>query len=74
MNGTGAVLAILASAMIVLTGLTALTRSIWRAAQDLRDNKQATTRNTSALDNLGQQMSGRLAAIEGRLSHLEGER
>ena len=71
MTGTGAVLAILASAVIVLGGLTALTRSIWRAAQDLRDNKLATTRNTLALDNLATQMDGRLTAIESRLRRLE---
>lgn len=70
-TGTGAVLAILASAVIVLGGLTALTRAIFRAAVDLRDNKLATTRNTEALDKLAAQMDGRLTAIESRLSALE---
>lgn len=74
MTGGGAVLAILASAVIVLTGLVAVTRAIWRIAQDLRDNKQATTRNTSALDNLATQMNGRLTSIEDRLGRVERAR
>jgi hypothetical protein len=67
----GAVLAALASAVIVLGGLLAMARSVWKAAQDLRDNKQATDRNTRALDSLGTQMDSRLTAIETRLSALE---
>lgn len=72
MNGAGTVLAVLASAVIVLGGLAAVTRAIWRVAQDLRDNKQATQANTQALSNLAKQMDGRLTAIETRLARLEG--
>lgn len=73
MSSASAVVAILASAVIVLGGLSALTRAIWKAAQDLRDNKLATQSNTTALGNLAAQMDGRLTAIESRLSHLEGK-
>lgn len=72
MSEAALVFTVLSSAVIVLGGLAALTRAIWRAAQDLRDNKQATTRNTEALDKLAAQMDGRLTAIEARLSRLEG--
>jgi hypothetical protein len=72
-TGAGAVLAILASAVIVLGGLVAVTRAIWNVAQDLRDNKQATLRNTEALGNLATQMDGRLSNIETRLGRLEGK-
>jgi hypothetical protein len=72
MSSTGAVLAILAAAVIVLTGLAALARAIWKAAQDVRDNRLATVRNTEALKALGDQLGLRMTAIEARLSHLEG--
>ena len=71
MSEAGAVVAILASAVIVLTGVVALTRAIWRVAQDLRDNKNATLANTRAIDNLAGQMNGRISSIEERLSSLE---
>jgi len=71
MSAAGAVLAILASAVIVLTGIIALTRAVWRVAQDLRDNKNATQANTKAVDNLAAQMDGRITLIEKRLSDLE---
>jgi hypothetical protein len=74
MVNTSTVFAILASAVIVLTGVVALTRAVWRVAQDLRDNKTATQANTRALGNLGPQMDGRLTSIEARLSQLEGRR
>jgi hypothetical protein len=72
LNEVATVTAILGSSVIVLGGLAALTRAVFRAAVDLRDNKAATTRNTEALDNLGKQMDGRLTAIETRLGRLEG--
>ena len=71
MSTAGTVLAILASAVIVLGGLTAVTRAIWKVAQDLRDNKNATNANTDALQKLATQMDGRLTAIEQRLASLE---
>lgn len=71
MSAAAGVFAILASAVIVLTGIVALTRAIWRVAQDLRDNKSATQANTKAVDNLAAQMDGRITSIEKRLSDLE---
>jgi hypothetical protein len=70
-SSAAGVLAVLASAVIVLTGIVALTRAIWRVAQDLRDNKAATQANTKAVDNLAAQMDGRITSIEKRLSDLE---
>jgi hypothetical protein len=70
-SGAGSVLAVLASAVIVLSGMAALSRAVWVAAQDLRDNKHATAANTRALDNLAAQLDGRLTAIERRLGRLE---
>lgn len=72
MNEAATVIAILASAVIVLGGLAALVRAIWHVAQDLRDNKRATEENTGALHNLATQMDGRLSSIEQRLGRLEG--
>jgi hypothetical protein len=63
-TGVGAIFALLASAVIVLGGLIALARSVWNAAQDIRDNKTATQANTSALKELRAQIDGRLTAIE----------
>ena len=74
MNEAALVFTILSSAVIVLGGLTAVARGLWKAAQDLRDNKSATQANTVALANLGTQMDGRLTSIEQRLGRLEGGR
>jgi hypothetical protein len=65
------IFAIMASAIVVLGGLVALTRSIWHAAQDIRDNKIATVKNTEAIGELSVNMDGRLTVIESRLSSLE---
>jgi predicted thioesterase len=73
-NEIATVVAIFASSVIVLTGLVAVTRAIWHIAQDLRDNKAATTRNTTALEHLATQMDGRLTSIESRLSRIERNR
>lgn len=63
-TGTGAVLAILASAVVVLTGLVAVSRGLWKVAQDIRDNKRATEANTTALGELSTKMDGRITALE----------
>ena len=64
MSGTALVLTMLASAVIVLGGLVALTRSIWKVAQDIRDNKRATVSNTAAITDLSQKMDGRITSLE----------
>lgn len=71
MAGAGAVLAILASAVVVLTGLITLARAIWKAAQDVRDNKAATVANTRALSEMKTMMDGRIAALDERVYRLE---
>jgi hypothetical protein len=70
-NGTAAAFAILASSVIVLTGLAALTRAIWKAAQDIRDNKRATQENTTALGDLSTRMDGRITLLEQRMALIE---
>lgn len=72
MSATASVLTILASACVVLAGLVTLTRAIWKAAQDLRDNKQATQANTVALDELKTMMDGRIVSLESRMTAVEG--
>lgn len=67
------ILAMLASAVVVFGGLAALTRAIWHAAQDLRDNKQATIKNTEAIADLSTKMDGRITSLEARMNSVEGE-
>lgn len=71
MSAAATVFAILASAVIVLGGLAALTRAIWKAAQDLRDNKTATQANTAAVADLSAKMDGRITSLETRMSDVE---
>jgi len=63
-NTVGAVVAILASAVIVLTGLVAVARGLWKVAIDIRDNKRATEENTTAITDLSTKMDGRITALE----------
>lgn len=71
MGSAEAVTAILASAVIVLGGLVTLTRAIWHAATDLRDNKSATVANTRALGELSTNLDGRIGKLETRVTALE---
>ena len=71
MNNISTVFTILASAIIVCGGMVALTRAIWRAAQDLRDNKRATQANTAAIGDLNNRMDGRIAMLEARMNEME---
>lgn len=71
MSGAEAIFAILASTVVILGGLIALTRAIWMAAQDIRDNKQATMKNTEALAELTTKMDGRISSLEERVAQLE---
>jgi hypothetical protein len=72
--GVGAAVAILASAVIVLGGLAALVRAIWRVAQTLRDNTTATRTLTGKMAELTTSIDGRLDALETRVARLEGRR
>lgn len=71
MDGAGAVLAILASAVIVLGGLGALVRAIWGLAQTIRDNSKATEDLGEKFDQFTPIVNTRLDALEARISALE---
>jgi predicted PurR-regulated permease PerM len=71
-TSASAVFAILASAVIVLGGLVALVRAIWRIAQTLRDNTKATQTLTGKLDSLATSIDGRFDALVERVTRLEG--
>jgi hypothetical protein len=64
------VTATLASAVIVLTGLVALIRSMLRIRDVMRDNTVATQRLTVSMDSL-LRVGGRLEKLERRVSKLE---
>jgi hypothetical protein len=78
-NTAATVVAILASAVVVLGGIAALVRAIWRTATTLRENTLATRTLTAKFDE-HTRMSGtqddkvnaRLAAIERELSEHHG--
>lgn len=71
MSTVAAVVAILASAVIVLGGLVALVRAIWRIAQNLRDNTKATQDLTGQLNSLTTSIDGRFDALVDRVTRLE---
>lgn len=71
MGGPGPVMAILASAVIVLGGLAALVRAIWGLAQTIRDNSKATEDLGRKFDEFTPVIETRLAAIEARVTVLE---
>jgi len=71
-TGTAAtIFAILASAVIVLGGLAALVRAIWKTATTLRDNTTATKALTNRLDGLAQSVDGRIDSLAERIGQLE---
>jgi hypothetical protein len=73
-SGSGAaatIFAILASAVIVLGGLAALVRAIWKTATTLRDNTQATTKLTERLEEYTKAVDGRFDKLSERVRALE---
>lgn len=74
LDQAGTVVAVLASAVIVLGGLAALVRAIWKVAQTLRDNTQATRHLTGKLDDLTTSIDGRFDSLAERVARLEGKR
>lgn len=71
-TGTAAtIFAILASAVIVLGGLAALVRAIWKTATTLRDNTSATQKLTQRLEGLAQSVDGRIDSLAERIGKLE---
>lgn len=74
------VFAILASAVVVLGGIAALIRAIWKTAVTLRDNTTATRElsgrmdeNTKTVDGRFEQLSDRLLHLDDRLGSVERE-
>ena len=67
----GGIFAICASAVVVLGGLIAVTRALWKVAQDIRDNKVATLANTKAVEDLSTKMDARIVSLEIRVASLE---
>jgi hypothetical protein len=61
----------LASAVIVLGGMAALVRSIWRIALTLRDNTQATRDLSGKLSDLTTSIDGRFDRLVERVTRLE---
>lgn len=71
MTGAATVFTILASAVIVVGGLVAVTRALFNVATDIRANKIATEANTSALEKLKDTMDGRISSLEVRMATVE---
>ncbi len=71
MVNAGADLTILASAVIVLTGLAALVRAMLRFRDDVRDNTSATKQLTGRLDDLTTSIDGRFDRLAERVTALE---
>ena len=72
-NTTALVATVLASSVVVFGGLWRLTRAIWRVAQDLRDNKAATVKNTEALAGLSIDMMSRVTNLESWRQRIENQ-
>ena len=62
---------ILGSAVIVLGGLSALVRAIWKVAQTLRDNTVATRSLTGKLEHLAGSVDGRFDELAERVAAIE---
>lgn len=70
MSTLGAIVAILAGAVVVLGGLAALTRALLRVRDVIRDNVRATGANTAALGELKTALNGRLTRLEEQVADL----
>lgn len=67
------IFAILASAVIVLGGLAALVRAIWKTASILRDNTSATQGLTKRMDELSASVDGRFDKLVQRVDSISHE-
>lgn len=65
---------ILASAVIVLGGLAALTRSLLRFRDSVRDNSRALGANTDRMDQLSARLDRDYAKLAARVERLERAR
>ena len=68
---TVTVVTILASAVIVLGGLAALVRAIWKVANTMRDNTIAVQQLTDRMDELSSSVDGRFDKLLHRVETLE---
>lgn len=71
-NTASTVLAILASSVLVLGGITALVRGILRLRDTIRDNTQATKALTTRMDSSLPTLDGRLSRVETMLLRVWG--
>lgn len=71
--GAATIFAILASAVIVLGGLAALVRAIWKTATIMRDNTTATLQLTRRMDDLVTSVDGRFDTLLHRVDAQEHE-
>lgn len=72
---------ILASAVVVLGGVVAMVRAIWRAADTVRLSTRATAANTAVnrelsqkIDHLSETIDSRFDTLTERVARLEGRR
>ena len=65
------VTAILAASVVILGGLAALVRAIWKTANILRDNTQATQNLTARFDDMASSVDGRFDKLSERVHELE---
>lgn len=72
-GSVGTIFAILASAVIVLGGLGALVRAIWKTANTLRDNTNATRALTERLEEYTKAADGRFDKLSDRMHAMERE-
>ena len=63
--------AILAATVIVVGGVAALIRAIWKTANVLRDNTIATQHLTSRFDDMASSVDGRFDKLSDRVYQLE---
>ena len=61
----------LASAVIVLTGVGALLKSVWKIAQTIKDNTVATKQLSEKLEGFSAVVDGRITDLDHRVLELE---
>jgi hypothetical protein len=71
LGSTGTFFAIFASAVIVIGGLAALVRAIWRVSTAMRDNTLAVRSLTTQLNDLAVSVDGRFDKLADRVAKLE---
>lgn len=73
LGSAGTFFAIFASAVIVIGGLSALVRAIWRVSTAMRDNTLALRSLTTRMDELAVSVDGRFDKLAERVAQLEWE-